>query len=193
MTAQATIENTIAGLENKYLEETNTAGNIIKGFDNYIKASTSATASSSGPGTATRRKGGVSDQDRIFSRSSVSWAVQAGHTSPFDECSADGVRRIHRLYHSISESPTITARRTRWTVLASPLQLVARVIHQPAVSTRHQQRRRKRLLLKRRMLMEMSARQSEEKCHGPPKTRSLGFCAFELLLRSSDRRWWIGI
>ena len=104
MKAQATIENTIAGLENKYLEETNAAGNIIKGFDNYIKASTSTTASSSGPGTATRRKGGVSDQDRIFSRSSVSWVVQVGHTSHLDKCSTDLVRRTHPLYPSISES-----------------------------------------------------------------------------------------
>ena len=69
------IENTIARAENAYLEETSAAGNIIKGFENYIKASTAAAGASgsAGMGTATRRKGGVSEQDRIFSRSSVSW------------------------------------------------------------------------------------------------------------------------
>jgi chromatin modification-related protein EAF6 len=59
-------------METSYLEET-TAGNIIKGFDNYIKGSTGASAVGAGGGTATRRKGGISDVDRIFSRSSASF------------------------------------------------------------------------------------------------------------------------
>lgn len=74
----STLETTIARLESSYLEETSAAGNIIKGFDNYIKASTAASNAtmSASAGTATRRKGGVSDQDRIFSRSSVSWSTR---------------------------------------------------------------------------------------------------------------------
>jgi len=49
--------------ETDYLEET-PYGNILTGFDNYIKGS-----SSSAPGG--RRKAGITDQDRVFSRSSL--------------------------------------------------------------------------------------------------------------------------
>ena len=64
------------------MEET-VAGNIIKGFDNYIKGSTaaggaSATGGGGGGGTSTRRKGQVMDADRIFSRSSVSFMRVCG-------------------------------------------------------------------------------------------------------------------
>ncbi|KAJ4296275.1 hypothetical protein N0V90_006320 [Kalmusia sp. IMI 367209] len=65
------LEATIVRVETQYLEETS-AGNIIKGFDNYIKGA--ATVSTGGSaGTATRRKAQVSDADRIFSRSSSSF------------------------------------------------------------------------------------------------------------------------
>ncbi|KAL9048865.1 MAG: hypothetical protein Q9162_007516 [Coniocarpon cinnabarinum] len=71
------VEMEIAQTEEEYLESTAAAGNIIKGFDNYIKASSASTMGTSGPGTATRRKGGVMDQDRIFSRSSTTWNLPA--------------------------------------------------------------------------------------------------------------------
>jgi len=76
--SMSALDNTIARLESNYLDETSAAGNIIKGFDNYIKASTATSSAgvSTGAGTATRRKVGVSDQDRIFSRSSVSWSAK---------------------------------------------------------------------------------------------------------------------
>lgn len=70
----AQIEDTIQKNETSYLEETS-AGNIIKGFDSYIKGTTTST-SSGGAGTATRRKAPISDADRIFSRSSTSFAKQ---------------------------------------------------------------------------------------------------------------------
>lgn len=58
-------------METAYLEET-TAGNIIKGFDNYIKGS-AGVSTVTGAGTSTRRKGGITEADRIFSRSSASF------------------------------------------------------------------------------------------------------------------------
>lgn len=67
-------ENILRG-ETAYLEETS-AGNIIKGFDNYIKGAANTTTAG-GAGTATRRKATISDADRIFSRSSTSFLREA--------------------------------------------------------------------------------------------------------------------
>ncbi|RMZ66627.1 Histone H4 acetyltransferase 4 complex Eaf6 [Pyrenophora seminiperda CCB06] len=65
------LEENILRVETQYLEETS-AGNIIKGFDNYIKGAATTTAAG-GAGTTTRRKAPISDADRIFSRSSTSF------------------------------------------------------------------------------------------------------------------------
>jgi len=81
----ATLEENIYRQETTYLEET-TAGNIIKGFDNYIKGSTGASTLGTGGGTATRRKAGITDADRIFSRSSASFVRDSpdasSHSTP---------------------------------------------------------------------------------------------------------------
>lgn len=83
---QQTLDESILVRETTYLEETS-AGNIIKGFDNYIKGTTTS-ATSGGAGTTTRRKAVISDADRIFSRSSgfvkvqiacVAWPLPALH------------------------------------------------------------------------------------------------------------------
>jgi chromatin modification-related protein EAF6 len=73
------LEENILRVETSYLEETS-AGNIIKGFDNYIKGSTTTSMSgATGPGTA-RRKVAVNEADRIFSRSSASYVRDAPAT-----------------------------------------------------------------------------------------------------------------
>ncbi|KAK2758788.1 hypothetical protein FQN54_003480 [Arachnomyces sp. PD_36] len=78
--SMTTLEESIFHYEQSYLEETG-AGNIIKGFDNYIKGSTATGGANSNNtsglgsigGGAGRRKGQVADQDRVFSRSSASF------------------------------------------------------------------------------------------------------------------------
>jgi chromatin modification-related protein EAF6 len=66
--AQAATEDHILVKETEYLEST-PSGNIITGFDNYTKGTTAAAAQ--------RRKTGLADQNRVFSRSSVSYNAAA--------------------------------------------------------------------------------------------------------------------
>ncbi|KAI9171625.1 Chromatin modification-related protein eaf6 [Paramyrothecium foliicola] len=67
----AQVEDSIATKETMYLEGTPN-GNIITGFDNYMKGTTGAAAQ--------RRKTGHSDQNRVFSRSSISYRPNNGES-----------------------------------------------------------------------------------------------------------------
>jgi len=77
------IEDQIYRQETAYLEETSAAGNIVKGFDNYIKASAVSSSANSAGGTisgsavggmgAARRKAPVNEADRVFSKSSIGY------------------------------------------------------------------------------------------------------------------------
>lgn len=57
---QANIEAQIAATEAVYLDETHTTGNVLKGFENYLKP----------PGTHHRRRAD-NEEERLFSGSSV--------------------------------------------------------------------------------------------------------------------------
>ncbi|KAH6634092.1 histone acetyltransferase subunit NuA4-domain-containing protein [Chaetomium sp. MPI-SDFR-AT-0129] len=67
----ANAEELIVEKESEYLEAT-PSGNIVIGFDNYVKGASAAAAQ--------KRKAGQADQNRVFSRSSISYnpAAAAG-------------------------------------------------------------------------------------------------------------------
>lgn len=69
---QAQVEDGIAQKESTYLEST-PGGNIITGFDNYMKTTSGAAAQ--------RRKTGPLDQNRVFSRSSISYRPNNNNVS----------------------------------------------------------------------------------------------------------------
>lgn len=62
------LEDEIFKTEGNYLEDTAGSGNIVRGFDGWVKG-----VAVGGRGGDDRRRGRVRDEDRIFSRSSVTW------------------------------------------------------------------------------------------------------------------------
>ncbi|KHN95317.1 Histone H4 acetyltransferase, NuA4 complex, Eaf6 [Metarhizium album ARSEF 1941] len=67
------LEDNIVSKEAAYLEST-PSGNIITGFDNYMKGTSGAAAQ--------RRKSGPADQNRVFSKSSLSYRPNNGDSTP---------------------------------------------------------------------------------------------------------------
>ncbi|KAF8246935.1 NuA4-domain-containing protein [Wilcoxina mikolae CBS 423.85] len=82
----ALYEDNIFKAETAYLEETQN-GNIIKGFDNYIKAG------------VPRRKTNFNDHDRIFSLSSLTYAakLQQDESAPVTASSTPTVPDLPRI------------------------------------------------------------------------------------------------
>ncbi|KAL1311674.1 hypothetical protein AAFC00_001778 [Neodothiora populina] len=67
----AALEDNIFKLEGSYLEDTNGAGNIVRGFDNWVKGVVVGGDKRSVDERRARVR--IRDEDRIFSRSSMSW------------------------------------------------------------------------------------------------------------------------
>lgn len=66
----AALEDNIYKLESSYLEETSGAGNIVRGFDNWVKG---VVVGGDKRGDDRKARARVRDEDRIFSRSSMTW------------------------------------------------------------------------------------------------------------------------
>ncbi|CZT19651.1 uncharacterized protein RCC_05502 [Ramularia collo-cygni] len=66
----ADLEDRIHKAEGAYLEETSHSGNIVRGFDGWVKGVALGAGGRSGDD---RRRGRIREDDRVFSRSSVSW------------------------------------------------------------------------------------------------------------------------
>jgi chromatin modification-related protein EAF6 len=65
----AAVEEQIFKAEGAYLEETANSGNIVRGFDGWVKG----VQVGGRHAIDDRRRGRVREEDRIFSKSSVSW------------------------------------------------------------------------------------------------------------------------
>ena len=95
----AALEDQIFKAESTYLEETASSGNIVRGFDGWVKG-----VAVGGRGVIDdRRRGRVRDEDRVFSRSSVGW-LKVSVTSSSPVCSIDVTKTNDEKYGDVGSA-----------------------------------------------------------------------------------------
>ncbi|PSK60135.1 chromatin modification-related protein EAF6 [Elsinoe australis] len=80
----AALEENIYKLETNYLEDTSGAGNIVRGFDNWVKG---VVVGNDRRGDDRKTRARVREEDRIFSNSSMTWI--RSQESPGDTSAAN--------------------------------------------------------------------------------------------------------
>ncbi|KAF2221753.1 histone acetyltransferase subunit NuA4-domain-containing protein [Elsinoe ampelina] len=80
----ASLEEHIYKLETNYLEDTSGAGNIVRGFDNWVKG---VVVGNDRRGDDRKARARVREEDRIFSNSSMTWI--RSQESPGDTSNAN--------------------------------------------------------------------------------------------------------
>ena len=84
----AALEENIYKLETSYLEDTSGAGNIVRGFDNWVKG---VVIGNDRRGDDRKARTRVRDEDRIFSNSSMTWIKVRRYALPRAAARADAV------------------------------------------------------------------------------------------------------